>query len=179
MKFVTKIQLVKAKKIHNREDFCLRYCMECKRGVICYMCHSLDESELHRWLEQVQHRWVYVLEMERFPKRRKCPWCECSEYNESHFNAHGKTGLDACLLETQKELAQELTQVRRTGRWWAVGVTFGSCQQCLIGDANSASDHCILSTTPKSRVRCAASLCLDLRKVVKTEELWRYGMIIV
>lgn len=177
MKFIKRIRLSRVPKIQDRLAFCEENCLNHIDHIgsnICYMCHSLEESEVRDWLERFQDRYLYILLNETLPKRRRCQWCEEGKYEKQHFAEHGKTECHAKLLETQRELNSEMLQVYRTGRWWAVALTLGRCQQCL----EAGQLKCSMPTTPRSRNRCAASICLDFRDIIKGDP-WKWGMILV
>ena len=165
MEFLKEIQVSKIPKIQDREAFCKKHCPHKGLSPKCYMCHSVDEEEVREWLQEHSDQYLYIMTNEHQRLPRRCPWCapeerQTTEPVEDHSLIHGKSLEDFHMLRTQQDLAQEIVQVYRTGRWHALSCTMGHCVACVEPNSHC----CSLPTTPRSKSRCVFSLCLDPRK---------------
>ena len=178
MEFLKKIQVSKIPVITDREAFCKKHCPHDKRLPKCYMCHSVDEEEIREWLQEHSDQYLYIMTNDHQRLPRRCPWCDdrqTTEPVEDHAWNHGKSIDDFHVFKTQQDIHQELLQVYRTGRWWALSATMGHCVACV--EPNSYS--CSLDVTPRSKSRCVFSLCLDPRKFLRGCKRTTTGFVLV
>jgi hypothetical protein len=155
-----------------------KLCKECRFygcSGKCFMCFAIPDGVLKKWLDSIQHRFLYILINDKLPTRKtKCPWCDGS-FTEEHLRVcHGRDKTDAWLLDTQQKTWAETRQVRRSGRWWGLPATFGQCQRCPTPSGRT----CSLGVSAVTNVRCVIGLGLNPREMCRDLISCEIGFII-
>lgn len=188
MDFIKKIPLLEVPTLteEQRKIVCKVKCGTDR----CFTCNSMSHELIQEEIFETHgNEWyLYLLLNTKIPKTSCCPWC--SEKNREwmkdinlfseHLNSHGKTHRDYISLTTQKALWKECYTIRRTGRWWMIGLLHTGCRKCLeydgAGRCSIAEYGGSIGSSRLSNMRCIHSLYLtyDETELQYPEENYGY-----